>query len=105
MGGMTVYVYRMKHQSRIGPSTALPWFSITADTQDELHGFAAQLGIPRQGFQPGEPAGPLQVSVSWHYPVTAAERDRAVRLGARPASAREVARIEQRRAAEAGITW
>jgi hypothetical protein len=99
---MTVYVYHMKHQARIGARTSDPWFDVTADTQDELHDFAARLGIPRQGFQPGELVGPLQVSVTWHYTVTSAERDRAVLLGAQAISSRDVAKIEQPRAAEAG---
>jgi Protein of unknown function (DUF4031) len=62
----------MSHQARFGTrTTSDPWFNLTADTQDELHEFAARLGLPRQGFQPGSLAGPQQVSVGWHYSVTA----------------------------------
>jgi hypothetical protein len=79
---VTVYAYKMRHQVRWGREISDPWFNLTADTQDELHEFAARLGLPRQGFQPGSLIGPKQVSVSWHYTVTASEHDRAIELGA-----------------------
>ena len=101
---MTVYAHKMRHQARFGiRTTSDPWFNLTADTQDELHEFAARLGLPRQGFQPGSLVGPQQVSVSWHYTVTAGERDRAIELGAQAVSQKEVTKIEQQRAAELGI--
>ena len=100
---VTVYAYRMRHQARFGRNLSDPWFNLTADTQDELHEFAARLGLPRQGFQPGKLIGPLQVSVSWHYTVTASEHDRAIELGAQAITPREVTKIEQQRAAEQGI--
>ena len=101
---MTVYAYKMGHQARFGiRTTSDPWFNLTADTQDELHEFAARLGLPRQGFQPGSLVGPQQASVSWHYTVTAGERDRAIELGAQAVTQKEVTKIEQQRAAELGI--
>lgn len=100
---MTVYAYKMRGQSRIGSPTSDPWYDLTADDQDELHAFAAGLGLRRQGFQPGPLVGPQQVSVSWHYTVTAAERDRAIALGAQAITKREVTAIERRRAAELGV--
>ena len=101
---MTVYAYKMRHQARFGVrTTSDPWFNLTADTQDELHEFAARLGLPRQGFQPGSLVGPQQVSVSWHYTVTAGERDRAIELGAQATTQREVTKMERQRAAELGI--
>jgi hypothetical protein len=69
----------------------------------ELHAFAARLGLRRREFQPGPLVGPQQVSVSWHYTVTAAERDRAIALGAQAITKREVTAIEQRRAAVLGV--
>lgn len=101
---VTVYAYKMRHQARFGiRTTSDPWFNLTADTQDELHEFVARLGLPRQGFQPGSLVGPRQVSVSWHYTVTAGERDRAIELGAQAVTQEEVTKIEKQRAAELGI--
>jgi len=53
---------------------------ISDDSYDELHEFAALLGIPRQGFQ-GD-----------HYDVPAHLHAQAVRLGARPVTGRELVR-------------
>lgn len=99
---MTVYAYKMRHQARFGTRSD-PWYNLTADTQEELHEFTARLGLARQGFQPGSLVGPQQVSVSWHYSVTASERDRAVELGAQAITPREVTKIERQRAAEPGV--
>jgi Protein of unknown function (DUF4031) len=61
---VTVYAYKMQHQGRFLTRTmSEPWYDLTADTEDELHAFAAQLGIPRQGFEPGPLVGVQQVSV------------------------------------------
>jgi hypothetical protein len=65
-----------------------PWYDLTADTQDELHAFAAQLGIPRQGFEPGPLVGVQPVSVSWrpsHSPAPIVAPGDG--LAARPAAA------------------
>lgn len=99
---MTVYAYKVKHQERWAGGLSDPWFELTADTQDELHEFAATLGLPRQGYQEGSLVGPQQMSVSWHYAVSAAERDRAIELGAHAITQREVNRIERQRAAGQG---
>ena len=101
---VTVYAYKMRHQGRFGTRTISdPWFNLTADTEDELHEFVARLGLPRQGFQPGSHVGPQQVSVSWHYTVTASERDRAIKLGAQAVTQKGVTKIEKQRASELGI--
>jgi hypothetical protein len=50
------------------------WAHLMADTLDELHAFAARLGIPRRAFQ--------DKSSGAHYDVTAELRDEAIRLGA-----------------------
>jgi Protein of unknown function (DUF4031) len=102
---VTVYAYKMRHQGRFGTrTTSDPWYDLTADTQDELHAFAAQLGLPRQGFQQGPLVGPQQAAVSWHYTVTAAEHDRALALGAQAITHKEVTSIERQRAAILGVT-
>ncbi|CAN5556153.1 DUF4031 domain-containing protein [soil metagenome] len=53
------------------------WCHLTADTADELHAFAALLGLRRSRFQskPGRP---------WvdHYDITDSKRRQAVALGA-----------------------
>ncbi len=54
------------------------WAHLMADTLDELHDFAARLGIPRRAFQ--------DKTSGAHYDVTAQLRERAVALGAVPIS-------------------
>lgn len=54
------------------------WAHLMADTLDELHAFAARLGIPRHAFQ--------DKTSGAHYDVTAELRERAVVLGAMPIS-------------------
>jgi Protein of unknown function (DUF4031) len=70
------------------------WCHITADSVDELHAFAADLGIPRRAFQsrPGRP---------WvdHYDLPETHREAAVARGAVPLTFREaVAQMRDRRA-------
>lgn len=71
--GMTVYVDDAVHLWR-----GERWAHLLADTLDELHAFAAQLGIPRRAFQ--------NRTSGAHYDVTAALRERAIALGAMPIS-------------------
>ena len=57
------------------------WAHLVSDTSyDELHDFAARLGVPRRGFQ-GD-----------HYDIPASLHPRAVELGAQQVSARELLR-------------
>lgn len=57
------------------------WAHLISDmSYDELHAFAAQLGIPRRGFQ-GD-----------HYDVPSGVRESALRLGAEAVSSRELVR-------------
>jgi Protein of unknown function (DUF4031) len=95
---MTVYVHKLRGQSGLlnGATPNDPWFGLTADTEDELHAFAARLGLQPSLFQPGAPTGSHQVSVSGHYDVTEGERDRAVALGAQAITAREEDKRERR---------
>jgi Protein of unknown function (DUF4031) len=68
------------------------WCHLTADGTDELHEFAGQLGLRRRWFQskPGRP---------WHdhYDIPAEIRARAIALGARALSTREMGRLQARR--------
>lgn len=102
---MTVYVHKLQGQGRafFGKTASPdPWFVLTADTDDELHAFAARLGLTRTMFQPGTPAGPHQVPVAGHYDVTRGEHDRAVGLGARSIRPTEADRMEEQRATRQG---
>jgi hypothetical protein len=102
---MTAYVHELEGQSRfIGQNATDPWFVLTADTDDELHAFAANLGLTQVMFRPGTPAGPHQKPVAPHYDVTKGERDRAVELGAQPITPREAERMEEQRAAGLGYS-
>ena len=104
---MTVYVQKLKGQSRAffgHTARADPWFRLTADTDDELHAFAASLGLTRVMFRPGTQALPHQVPVAAHYDVTLGERDRAVSLGARPITPEQADTMERQRASGLGYT-
>ncbi len=63
---------------------------LQADTLDELHAFAAQIGMPREWFQtkPGRPEND-------HYDLTRSVRDRAISLGATPEDRRAGTRRRQ----------
>lgn len=54
------------------------WAHLMADSLEELHAFAARLGIPRHAFQ--------NKTSGAHYDVTAELRELAISLGARPIS-------------------
>lgn len=73
---MTVYVDDMRLPARVGRLQAL-WSHLMADTDEELHAFAARLGLRRSWHQkPG-------TAIS-HYDVTDSKRGLALRLGAVP---------------------
>lgn len=104
---MTVYVHKLEGQSRAffgHTARPDPWFVLTADTDDELHAFAASLGLTPAMFRPGTQALPQQVPVAAHYDVTMGERDRAVELGARVITMGEANRMAQQRAAGLGYS-
>jgi hypothetical protein len=97
-----VYVNKLRGQGRLllGRTTPPPpLFGLTADTQDELHAFAARLSIRRDS---GTPVGSQQELVTRHYTLTEGERDRAVELGAQVISARAAGKMERQRAAIRG---
>jgi hypothetical protein len=88
---MSVYVDDWNQTATVRGITSR-WSHMTADSADELHAFAARLGIPRRAFQtkPGKPAFD-------HYDVTEELRERAVDLGAIPLTWREAARQRRMR--------
>ncbi len=65
------------------------WCHLLADDVDELHRFAAGLGVKRSTYQ-----GPPRTATP-HYDITAFERDRAIRLGAIPSSREEIVRVRR----------
>jgi len=97
---MAVYVNKLRGQDRLLLGGSAPPFSgPTADTEDELHAFAARLGVRGD---PDTPAGSQQEPVTRHYTLTESERDRAVELGAQVITAREADKTERQRAAMRG---
>jgi Protein of unknown function (DUF4031) len=68
----------------------LKWAHLLAEDTDELHRFAARLGIHRASYQ-----GPPRTAVP-HYDVTAYERQRAIALGAIACSRDEIVAIVRR---------
>jgi hypothetical protein len=81
---MTVYVDQMFIPATVGGHTSR-WCHLTADTKDELHAFAARIGLRRSYFQTckrSRACRPAEQCVHWHYDVTEGKRHQAVRLGA-----------------------
>lgn len=66
------------------------WCHLLADDTDELHRFAAQLGVHRLIYQ-----GPPKTSAP-HYDLTAFERRRAIALGAVPCTREEIVAVFRR---------
>lgn len=54
------------------------WCHLTADTTEELHEFAAKIGLKRSWFQSG--------SILPHYDITGPVRQKALALGAKELS-------------------
>jgi hypothetical protein len=73
---MTVFIDDMRMLATVGRLTRR-WSHLTATTDEELHEFAARLGLKRSWFQ-GD-----------HYDVTDALRTRALAHGAVPEAAGE----------------
>jgi hypothetical protein len=64
------------------------WFHLVADSIQELHEFAASIGLSARAFHRG--------ARHPHYDVTAVQRWRALRHGATAISARDAVRIGRR---------
>jgi hypothetical protein len=76
------------------------WSHLTADDKDELHTFAARLGLQRSWFQ-DKPRG------LWHYDVPDSKRQQAIALGAVPTAASDpetFARVWRRQGREGVLT-
>ncbi|RZS35446.1 DUF4031 domain-containing protein [Corticibacter populi] len=70
------------------PMYGYTWFHLMADSVQELHAFAANIGIHKRAFHIG--------ARHPHYDVTATQRRHAIRYGARPISAREAVLLSRR---------
>ena len=88
---MTVYVDDWRQLATVRGITSR-WSHLTADTTDELHVFASQLGLPRRAFQ-SKPDKPMFD----HYDLTEELREKAVALGAISLTWREAARLRRNR--------
>ncbi len=101
---MTVYVYKYGGQGPKAMTAAWPrpWFGLTADTEDELHPFAEELGLSRQLYRPRQ-TGSEVLPLVGHYDLDEEERDRAVAEGAKPLTTREHDKMLRRLAKERGI--
>ena len=64
------------------------WFHLIGDTTEELHAFAAGLGLERARFH-AKPTRPWKD----HYDIPEATRRLAIRRGARPVTCREAVEI------------
>lgn len=81
---MSVYVDDARIPARIGKISGR-WSHLTADTREELHTFAARIGLRRSWYQIC--TSPLcpdpDQCPHWHYDVTESMRQAAVAAGAR----------------------
>src|SRR5205085_6278607 len=84
-GPVAVYV-----DAAIWSWSGLKWCHLLADDIDELHRFAARLGIKRSSFQsPPKTATP-------HYDLTGYERTRAITLGALACNREQIIAVRRR---------
>lgn len=82
---MTVYVDNWDQPARVGRINGR-WSHLTADTPEELHKFAAKLGLLRRWFQ-------HEGTHRFHYDVTATKRLEAISLGAKAVTWREFSKL------------
>jgi hypothetical protein len=84
---VTVYLDDWRQPARLGPVDDR-WSHLVADSDDELHAFAARLGMRREWFQ-HKPGRPHQA----HYDIPERSRADALGLGAVPVTWRQVGRM------------
>jgi hypothetical protein len=100
-----IYVDEIKDYTWIAKARGLRhthWCHMTADTEAELHEFAARLGLRRAWFQKKGDR-----DYRWHYDITPPKRAQAVRMGAQEVDRRFmglliIRRKEQRDGIEPG---
>lgn len=86
---MTVFVDNFRCPARIGRISGR-WSHLTADTPDELHVFAARIGLQRPWFQERCKYGKCDPCPHFHYDVTDSKRSEAIAAGARAVDIREM---------------
>lgn len=86
--------YRDAQTARTGSRNGDLWCHLYADSEEELHAFAARIGMKRAWFQRSRRGTP-------HYDLVPRRRARAVELGAQELTRRE-ARILRERLRAAG---
>jgi hypothetical protein len=84
---VTVYLDDWRQRARLGPVDDR-WSHLVADSDEELHAFAARLGMRRQWFQ--DKAGRPHHG---HYDLPERARSDAVALGAVEITWREMGRL------------
>ena len=94
---MAVYLDDWQQRARLGPVDDR-WSHLVADTDDELHAFAARLGMRRAWFQTNA-RRPHQA----HYDVPERLRPQALELGAVPVTWRQVGRMMRQRRAGGAV--
>lgn len=107
---MTVYIDDARIPATVANGRARHtslWSHLFADTEAELHKFAARLGLRRSYFRPGRPRGDGQPSPFWHYDLTEGKRRQAVALGAHEVPWRQAPAIMRANEADraAGRAW
>jgi hypothetical protein len=91
---MTVYVDDMRREACVG-KTRGRWSHLMADTTEELHAFARQLGLIQTWVQ-------AEGTCREHYDITESVRKQALKLGAQPLSyPRETGTLVARKRSEA----
>lgn len=89
---MTVYVDNFRAPAVMGGVRGR-WSHLTADTQDELHTFAARLDLKREWFQGRCKMGRCEPCPHWHYDIVDSKRQTAIQLGAKAIDIRELGAI------------
>lgn len=100
---MTVYVDSARIPATVGKVRGR-WSHLTADTPEELHAFAAKIGLRREWFQARCKFAPYCPSLAdetcrhFHYDVVEARRVMAIKEGAQAISMRQLGAILTQRA-------
>lgn len=105
---MSVYVDDALIPARVGRWESR-WSHLIADTREELHAFAAKLGLDRRWFQdPCRPGKGLvakpgsRAAENWHYDLTENKRRQAISLGAQSITSRQMCELLDERYANGG---
>ncbi len=93
---MSVYVDDWRQLATVGHMTSR-WSHMTADSTEELHVFAARLGLPRRAFQQKR-SNPVYD----HYDLTEELREKAISLGAVAVGWRDAAKLRRERLSPEG---